>query len=437
MGNIIPIDRDSSWHRDYRYAVYEHKLVTGDGFAYSRSFIVIRNRYDVLIRFTRLHNFAGAYDSRVYRPLASDAKARMHYICLMLNYVLVDHYEIYHTDHVFKVTKDMLVSFFMDYALGKKADGTYRGSQSIEKCVHAVTLFFSKLIYKYGSYVTMKRMELYVEKQIYTRRGRVVKKKVPDFQIRGVPENKEIFRDIPTKVFQILINLAVRYAPDIALAIGLQAFGGLRPGEVCNVRQETSPKGAGVLFTFVDGRLIKAEVDLTHEYAMRSDGVICGGIKKERKQCIYPPFLEAFHTLYGYHMEFLKIHSFEAGYCPMFINNKGMAMTYEDYYNRFRGLVDEKLRPLLMGHSDPECRIYAQLLCENKLGPHALRHWFSVQLALRGEDVAQLQFWRGDKNPESAFAYLQNKGDLTRELAKTNELLAAFLLEEGKNAGDR
>ena len=46
--------------------------------------------------------------------------------------------------------------------------------------------------------------------------------------------------------------------------------------------------------------------------------------------------------------------------------------------------------------------------------------------------MAQLQFWRGDKNPESAFGYLQNKGDLIRELAKTNELMADFLLEKGK-----
>ncbi len=58
-------------------------------------------------------------------------------------------------------------------------------------------------------------------------------------------------------------------------------------------------------------------------------------------------------------------------------------------------------------------------------------HWFSTQLALRGESIDQLQFWRGDRNPESALVYLQNKGDLVRELAKTNELLAAFLMEEG------
>jgi len=72
------------------------------------------------------------------------------------------------------------------------------------------------------------------------------------------------------------------------------------------------------------------------------------------------------------------------------------------------------------------------MLYENNLGPHSLRHWFSVQLALRGEDVAQLQFWRGDKDPQSAFLYLQNKGDLMRELSKSNEMLAAILMAEAK-----
>lgn len=434
MGNVIPITDIEIGRKNYRYAVYEHKLVGPEEMIYSRSFIVIKNRYDVIIRFTRFHNFVGAYENKVFRPLTSDVKAKMHYICMMLNYVLIDHYDVYKVDHVFKVTKEMLTCFFMDYALEKKADGGYRGSQSIEKCVHAVTLFYKKLIHKYGGYVALKKDELYVESQIFTRRGRMIKKQVPAFQIRGIQEKQEIFRDIPTKVFQILMNLAIRYAPDISFAIGLQAFAGLRPGEVCNVRQERSAKGAGIIMTLRDGKLIKAEIDLTREYAMRSDGVICGRIKKERKQCVYPPFLEAFQTLYEYHKKFLALHEFEDVFSPMFVNKKGMAMTYDDYYARFQRLIEVKLRPLLLNHSDPECRIYGQMLCENRLGPHALRHWFSVQLALRGEDVAQLQFWRGDKNPESAFGYLQNKGDLIRELAKTNELLADFLLEKGKHS---
>ena len=83
MGEIIRIDKRDE-RKQYRYAVYEHKLVTEDGLSYIRSFIVLKNRYGVIVRFTRLHNFTGAYSNRTARPLASDANARMHYICMML-----------------------------------------------------------------------------------------------------------------------------------------------------------------------------------------------------------------------------------------------------------------------------------------------------------------------------------------------------------------
>lgn len=430
MGEVIPFDGGNP-RKNYRFAVYEHKLVTADGLSYIRSFIVLKNQFGVIVRFTRLHNYTGVYSNSAVRPLASDANARMHYICMMLNYILIENYAVYKIDHVFKVTKEMLSAFFTDYALSPKVDGGHRGSESVENCVRSVTLFFSKLIWKYGEHVTMKRKELYREIQSYDHKGRTARKSVPDFEVRYVPEENEIFRDIPTKVFKILMNLALRYAPDIAFAMGLQAFAGLRPGEVCNVRQESSPKGGGVILTYLDGRVIRADIDLTHEYAMRSDGVECGKIKKERKQSVYPQFLEAFQQLYESHKAFLETQTFEEEYRPMFVNSNGMAMTYANYYSRFQYLVDTHLRPLLLGHSDPECRIYGQMLCENKLAPHSLRHWFSVQLALRGESIDQLQFWRGDKSPESALVYLQNKGDLVQELAKTNELLAAFLMEEG------
>ena len=237
---------------------------------------------------------------------------------------------------------------------------------------------------------------------------------------------------MPTKVFQILMNLAIRYAPDISFAMSLSAFAGLRPGEVMNVRQEQSPKGPGLILSYRGSRLTRADIDLTHEYAMRSDGVTCGGIKIERTARVYPPFLDVFSKMYDLHKEYLRTHSFEKDYCPMFPNSQGKAMTYQTYYNKFTSLIQNKLRPLLLSHEDPELRIYGQLLCENTLGPHSLRHWFSVQLALRGEDIANLQFWRGDRSPESAFRYLQNKGDLVRELAAANELLAEALMKEGE-----
>ena len=116
----------------------------------------------------------------------------------------------------------------------------------------------------------------------------------------------------------------------------------------------------------------------------------------------------------------------------MFINNRGMAMTYDDYRNRFICLVDKRFRPVLLESDDAECRLYGQMLYENRLGLHSLRHWFSVQLVLHGEDIAQIQYWRGDKSPESALTYLQNKGDLVKELEKANETLIEILMGNGE-----
>lgn len=433
MEQVISINNaDDGWRKRYHYGVYTCSLLGPDSMVYNRSFIVIKDEKGVIVHFTRLHNYVGAYEQRVFRPLASDAENKMRYVCMMLNYILIDHYSIYKIDHVFKITKEALVCFFMDYALTEKKAGGYRGKQSIERCVSSVALFFRKLSYKYGGYVTLKKKDLYIEKQCYKRNGKSYKELVPDFQIRGIPQEKQIFRDVPNKVFKILLNLAIRYAPDIAFGIALQAFAGLRPGEVCNVRQEGSPKGKGLIITETDGRFTWVQIDLSHEYAMRSDGVICGRIKKERKQSVYPAYIEAFQVLYERHKKFLETRTYEKDYCPMFVNVRGMAMTYSDYRNRFTDLVEKHLRPLLLQHSDPECRLYGQMLAENKLGPQSIRHWFSVQLALRGEDVAQLQFWRGDTNPQSAFTYLQDKGDLINELAKTNELLADVMLKKGE-----
>ena len=148
-------------------------------------------------------------------------------------------------------------------------------------------------------------------------------------------------------------------------------------------------------------------------------------------QCVYPAFLGAFIKAYELHQEYLEQTVFEKDYAPMFVNQNGKAMSYENYRQRFKKLINAHLRPLLVKSSDPELRIYGQLLYENNLGTHAMRHWYTVQLVLRGEDIANIQFWRGDKNPESAFTYLQNKGELTRELKESNERLMEILLETG------
>ena len=385
-----------------------------------RRFAVIRNKYSVIVRFTNLHNYVGIFGGKVFLPLASDAEKKLYYVCKMLNYVLIEHNAEFGINGVLQVNRAALEAFFRDYALEAKPDGGFRGGQSIEKCVGAVVSLFHNLRRKFGEQMALANSDLVAEKLVRTKRGDIVSKNVPAFQVRGIPSQSEVLRDLPTKAFKVMLNLAFRYTPDIALALCLQAFAGLRAGEVCNVRQEISPLGSGIVFTRIGDDVRRIEVDITREVPLRGDAVDVGKIKKERIQCVYPPFIDAFVAAYKFHCDFLAEHSFETDYCPMFVNNRGKAMTYTVYSRRFATLVSKHLRPALLESDDPECKLYGQLIYENDLTPHALRHWFTVQLVLHGEGIAQIQYWRGDHSPESAFMYLQNKGDLVRELERTS-----------------
>ena len=88
-----------------RYGVYTFRTATRDGTVYARSFLVIRNGYGVIVRFTRLQDYAGFKN---YKPITSNAEKKLYYVCGMLNYVLVDHGRRFGIRHVFGITAEML-----------------------------------------------------------------------------------------------------------------------------------------------------------------------------------------------------------------------------------------------------------------------------------------------------------------------------------------
>jgi integrase len=415
----------------YRYGLYFHKQTAPDGSNYTKPLIVLRNDYGDIVRFTRLHGFADASASKLFVPIASSGKERLYHICSMLNWIIIEQYDRFRIDNVLAITKESLNGFFQSYAIGADIGGSPRARVTVEKCISNIVEFFLKLKQNYGNTVALNTGELFTEQAVYGRNGRRAIKRVPVFQARGVDVQSDTFRELPTEAFKILLSLSFRYAPDIAFALCLQAFAGLRAGEALNVRQESSPLGSGIVLTRIGSFVRKIEIDLTRELQLRSDGVVVGGIKKPRVQCVYPPFIQAFAAAYEQHKAWLSAHRFESDYAPMFVNSKGLAMTYKDYAYRFKQLTERFFRPAALASDDEELRIYGQLLYENSLGLHALRHWFSVQLVLHGEDIAQVQFWRGDKSPESAFVYLRNKGDLVRELETSSEFLTEILMREG------
>lgn len=415
-----------------RYGVYSYHGKTPDGISYTRSFIVMKDEDGIIRKFTHLQDYAALYEREIFLPVSANPEAKLYHICAMLNYLLVDHGAEYGIRHVFDITAAMMDAFFSEYALCPKVDGSHRGKASVERCIHACTGFMGKLSNSYGGFMKVGWNELYRKQCCYTRGGQRITRWVPVFKVRGITDVSEPFRDLPTAVLEILIPLAIRHARDIAFAICLQAFAGLRAGEAMSVRQENSPLGAGIIITEAEGRVQGVKIDLRKDLALRSDGLPTGRIKKKRIQQVYPAFIPAFCEAYGYHKKYLAGIDHERDYGPMFVNERGMAMTYENYRRKFESLVNTHLRPELLSSRDPRLRIYGQLLCENQLTPHSGRHWFSCELAIRGEDIAGLQFWRGDRNPQSAFTYLQNKGDLIERLSHTGEQLAALLLKMGE-----
>lgn len=428
MGEIIEMNPPE---KVQRYAVYSVRNSTEEGLLYIRSFIVIKNDYDVITRFTNLQDFAGVYEKHTYRPLTADPQGKLYFVVAMLNHVVVAHGSENGVKHVFEITKPMLSEFFDHYAMEELPDGGYRSQERVERCISVVTQFFYNLTKKFGGHMKIRKNELYVEHTFITKNGSQIVRKVPDFQATGIPDQDGIFRDLPTKALEILMPMAFRYAPDIAFAVCLQAFAGLRAGEAMNVRQVDSPYGPGIIFTEAGGQVRNIRIDLKKELVLRSDGVETAMIKKERMQNVYPAFVPTVFMAYRLHMAYLKNVTFEKEYAPMFVNSRGMAMSYESYRQKFKMLINEHLRPELVKSRDPDLKIYGQMLYENELGTHSLRHWFTVQLVLRGEDIGTIQSFRGDRNPETAFWYLQNKGELVSELEEANDHLASVLLDIG------
>lgn len=222
------------------------------------------------------------------------------------------------------------------------------------------------------------------------------------------------------------MNEIVSNHKKILMIAAFGAFAGMRPSECCNVRREDSALGPGIRFEMRDGEVVNIYIDLTEEKNLRSDLKYVGKIKKERTQKVYPAFLHAFMDCYNIFMKFNENRLYEAEYGALSNTNFGKAISYKDYLYEFHKAVQGAI-PTMLASDDERTVHFAHLLLENHFGPHVFRHWFSVKLTLYGENAASLMYWRGDKSPESALTYLENKGELEKQFEKVNNEMFDYL----------
>jgi len=341
----------------------------------------------------------------------------------MLNHALYE----FHIRKLNDLTVEMVQDFLQNYASGTLPNDTRpRTKHTVNACVTAIINFLVNYL-KVNKDASIKESELYKEEIYKNHHNEIKTRKVPIFNVIVEKADHIILRDIPTKAFMILLNHIAEEHIELLGLVLLSAFAGLRPSEACNVRREDSPLGPGILIHTIDGEVTKIQIDLRRKILLRSDGKITGGIKKPRLQSVPAMFIEPFMEMYELYMDYLDNQPCEVEYGAFNLNRDGKAIMYRSYYNAFKNIVREELVPIYMASGDPELMEFGRILMEYDLAPHVLRHWYSVQLTLAGYDVPELMNARGDKSPESALTYLQDKGELEKQYSTVHNEAFDFM----------
>lgn len=417
-----------------KFRVYNTTIDYGEDHLLRQSFIVLQHE-DGTIQFTDWHRFCQSSSNRIKRITQTEQNRHV-FVVKFLNYAFFCR----GVTRLIDTTVDIVADFLNAYGMCKLPgddESTRRSETTVRKCIVSVMDFITLLIQDQGSKCRIRAEDLYTEVNRRNKHGKLIKVKVPRFDVRFTGHNKTIFRDMPNSVFEIILKHIARHHTDLLALVILSAFAGLRPSEACNVRREDSPLGHGILFRITDGQIESIKIDLTNEYRLRSDGISVGGIKKERMQQVPDMFLPAFVNTYEYYMTYMESRNYEKDYGPLSVNKQGKAITYHSYLGRFHAIIKDEIVPILLQSDDPEVVVYGRMLLEYQISPHIFRHWYTVQMVLSGvNDVATLMYWRGDRSPESSLTYLQNKGELEKQYQKVNNEIFDYMSWAAKKQHD-
>ena len=66
------------------------------------------------------------------------------------------------------------------YAMEQLSNGSHHSRQSVERCISTVTAFMAKLTSKYGGFMKLRKADLYTEKAVVLKKGKMVLSRMPE-----------------------------------------------------------------------------------------------------------------------------------------------------------------------------------------------------------------------------------------------------------------
>lgn len=201
---------------------------------------------------------------------------------------------------------------------------------------------------------------------------------------------------LPIRYVPLFIEMALIYAHPIALGIYFQFFGGLRTGEVVNLKRTEIKKRLDNL----DFLLKLKENNLRTDLRDSSGGDY---VKKNRTQIVFQindwgTILQKEHIN---HYQKLDVNNTEA----LFINRDGKPMSRKSYDQYFYKLKN-KFIDFLLKNGTLEDKIIAMDLKTSNWGTHIGRGSFTNFIAEQIDNPAELMFLRNDSSLESSLPYL-------------------------------
>lgn len=236
-------------------------------------------------------------------------------------------------------------------------------------------------------------------------------------------ETPVLIHKLPLSLVVYFVDTAIMYAPRIALGICFQFFGGLRLGEIINLKRSSMKvKGPSGEFGFV------LNLKDTH---MRDDlrhPVAGGSVKKKRRQAVFPFGGKIFQKVYEMHM---KQNICKTDDNALFVNADGNPMadfTYRYYFEKVKAKFLERLR-----NSDIiELKHYAIELESVKWSTHIGRGIFSNIISSISKNILEIAQARGDGTLDAALSYLSDSDKMAIMLLDNDAEMWKYL-EEATN----
>ncbi|MES5954577.1 site-specific integrase [Bacillus fungorum] len=211
-------------------------------------------------------------------------------------------------------------------------------------------------------------------------------------------EKKNIEHDLPHIYILRFLEIVFEVATPIALGVYMQIFGGLRCGEVVNIRKSDikliGPYGQDGLLLNIQNNMNRTDI---------KDGSGSSYVKKPRDQLVLG-FRDWLKQLYILHyQQYIKNSNINA----IFINKTGMPMTGASYRYYFK---KAKLAFInyLKSSQDPNDKIASISLSNTDWSTHIGRGIFTNMLAEVAKNPQDVALLRGDDNISSSLDYMAN-----------------------------